>query len=65
MPIYEYVCKECGTPFEELVLSISKEKEVICPNCESKNVQKKISLFGTQIAKSGGALSSSSCTTST
>jgi putative FmdB family regulatory protein len=65
MPIYEYECTECGQPFEELVLSISSEREVHCPNCESKSVKKKISLFGTKAPSSGGSFSSAACTTST
>jgi putative FmdB family regulatory protein len=65
MPIYEYECNECGEPFEELVLSISSEKEVRCPKCESKSVRKKISLFGTKAPSSGSSFSSASCTTST
>jgi len=65
MPIYEYECSDCGHPFEELVLSISKEVVVNCPNCESKSVKKKISLFGTKSPSSGGSFSSAACTTST
>lgn len=65
MPIYEYECTECGQPFEELILSITSEKEVYCPSCKSKSVKKKISLFGTKVSNSGSAFSSAACTTST
>jgi putative FmdB family regulatory protein len=65
MPIYEYECTECGESFEELVLSISTEKEVHCPACNSKSVKKKISLFGTKAPSTGSSLSSAACTTST
>jgi len=65
MPIYEYECIDCGQPFEELVISISKEVEVNCPACDSKSVKKKISLFGITAPNSGGSFSSSACTTST
>ncbi|GAB6161119.1 hypothetical protein JCM12298_02780 [Desulfothermus naphthae] len=43
MPIYEYRCLSCLRDFEIVILP----KEVvnpICPNCGSKNVEKKISL---------------------
>jgi putative FmdB family regulatory protein len=65
MPIYEYECTDCGEPFEELVLSISTEKEVHCPSCESKSVKKKISLFGTKAPSADSSFSSAACTTST
>jgi putative FmdB family regulatory protein len=65
MPIYEYECTDCGEPFEELILSISKEVEVNCPSCESKSVKKKISLFGTTASDTGSSFSSAACTTST
>jgi putative FmdB family regulatory protein len=65
MPIYEYECNDFGEPFEELVLSISSEKAVHCPTCESKSVKKKISLFGTKVPSSGSPFSSAACTTST
>jgi putative FmdB family regulatory protein len=65
MPIYEYECTDCGEPFEELVLNISSNKEVHCPNCESKSVKKKISLFGARASSTGTSFSSAACTTST
>jgi putative FmdB family regulatory protein len=65
MPIYEYECSECGEAFEELILSISAEKEIYCPTCESKSVKKKISLFGTKAPSSEGSFSSAACTTTT
>lgn len=45
MPIYEYTCKECGNEFEELV-PLNSETEPACPQCDSKNTTKKVSLFG-------------------
>jgi putative FmdB family regulatory protein len=67
MPIYEFVCADCGHPFEQLVLSASKVNEVTCPTCASQNVTKKISTFASKL--SGGSSfsfagsSSSSCNT--
>ncbi len=45
MPIFEFVCQECGTPFEELLRSSSAVAEVSCPFCESTQVTKQISTF--------------------
>ncbi len=46
MPIFEYVCAECGHKFEKLVLSPSRAKQIHCPECASKSVDKAISVFG-------------------
>jgi len=55
MPIYEFVCHDCGKPFESLVAGFSTAN-VRCPDCESGNVKKKISSF----AVKGNGLGSSS-----
>jgi len=67
MPIYEYMCKQCGEEFEKLVFNHSKA--VACPACEGHDIKKKFSAFGmksgnTFISSSGsscGACSSHSC----
>lgn len=41
MPIYEYVCCECGNEFEELVFS--QEETPVCPKCASDRVEKLMS----------------------
>jgi putative FmdB family regulatory protein len=53
MPIFEFVCADCGRPFEELVRSSSSVGEVVCPDCHSQNVKKKISTFASKL--SGGS----------
>ena len=50
MPIFEFVCAECGWPFEELVRSANAVDEVVCPACSSQNVKKKISTFASKVA---------------
>jgi putative FmdB family regulatory protein len=50
MPIFEFVCAECGWPFEELVRSASAVDGVVCPACNSANVKKQISTFASKIA---------------
>ena len=42
MPIYEYVCMECESHFEELVRG---DQRVACPDCRTENVKKQFSVF--------------------
>jgi len=55
MPIFEYVCGECGEKFEKLVRSASAPCEVVCPKCGAKKVEKAFSLFGVSGGRSGTA----------
>lgn len=67
MPIFEFICSDCGKLFEELVLSTSSVGEVTCPSCQSQNITKKISTFASRLSGwssfSFGSTSSSSCST--
>ena len=45
MPIYEYICKDCGHAFEKLVPRVNSAVE--CEKCSSGNVEKQFSVFGT------------------
>ncbi len=45
MPIYEYVCGECGERFERLLMSVSAQDEVVCPFCGSDQVERAVSCF--------------------
>lgn len=42
MPIFEYKCNHCDKDFEKLVFS-GEEINISCPECESKDVYKKMS----------------------
>lgn len=55
MPIYEFICEECGYEFEELC--IKNCEEIKCPNCNTKKIKKKLSCFA---FKSGSTFRSSS-----
>lgn len=61
MPIYEYVCDECKTQFEKIV--INKAQEIACPKCASKKATIQLSVFATAGASgssSSGGFSPSS-----
>jgi putative FmdB family regulatory protein len=45
MPIYEYVCEQCDTRFERIV--INKQQEISCPKCASKKATLQLSVFAT------------------
>ena len=42
MPIYEYVCMECESHFEELVRA---DEQPACPDCGGARVSKQFSVF--------------------
>jgi len=52
MPIYEYQCSDCGRAFERLVRG---ETRVTCPGCESKRVERRISVPAPHSGSSGPA----------
>lgn len=60
MPIYEFLCKSCEKPFETLV-PIGGEKDVSCPVCRGKNLQKLLSSFGIGGGSSRIKSSSNAC----
>jgi putative FmdB family regulatory protein len=45
MPIYEYVCEDCGTKFEKLVLRASDKEELACPSCGQSRLEQQLSTF--------------------
>jgi len=42
MPIYEYKCNKCKKEFEKLVFA-GDDKDISCPECNSRKVAKKMS----------------------
>ncbi|MDE3168944.1 MAG: zinc ribbon domain-containing protein [Acidobacteriota bacterium] len=43
MPIFEYVCDDCGERYEKLVMS--KSTKIACPKCESSKRTIQLSVF--------------------
>ena len=71
MPIYEYVCLDCGGRFETLRMMKEADTPIACRQCDSLHTTRMLSLFN---AASGGRVvaggssgcagcSSSSCAT--
>jgi putative FmdB family regulatory protein len=63
MPIYEFVCMQCESHFEELV---RLGEEADCPDCGSAKVRKQLSVFAThgpaeQPSFGGGGCCGGSC----
>ncbi|HOM17555.1 MAG TPA: zinc ribbon domain-containing protein [Thermoguttaceae bacterium] len=52
MPLYEYICSNCGQQFEELVRG---QEQPICPKCGSPKVEKQLSKVAAHSAESGQA----------
>ena len=50
MPLYEYRCEECGERFELLRRFQDADRDLICPRCESKRVERQISSFLSRFA---------------
>jgi len=47
MPIYEYRCQTCGRQFEKIRRMADADKELECPDCQSKRVERTVSAFAT------------------
>lgn len=60
MPLYEYVCPDCGQEFEKRMSFSQASERPFCPNCSGVNTQKKISLFSAS-GTSSESVSTSSC----
>lgn len=58
MPMFEYICKDCGNRFEELRKAIEADLPLECPRCKSQNTKKLISLFGTPSGSTNSVSSS-------
>ena len=65
MPIYTYVCRDCGEKFDLLIGITSEKPEMKCKKCGSINIQKLLTSFST--ISSGGKSNppASSCPTGT
>ena len=58
MPIYEYLCEDCDTRFEKIV--INKQQEIACPKCASNRATIQLSVFAAATNGSSASGTSSS-----
>jgi len=56
MPIYEYVCDDCNSQFEKIV--INRQQQISCPQCSSTKATIQLSVFSS--ASAGGSSKSPS-----
>jgi putative FmdB family regulatory protein len=62
MPIYEYVCADCGKAFEKLMrFSDPNIDHPDCPECESDKTHKRLSTFASFGSAGSNASGDSSC----
>jgi putative FmdB family regulatory protein len=45
MPIYEYLCGDCGTKFEKLIRRSADTDTLVCPSCGQQHLQQELSTF--------------------
>jgi len=57
MPIYEYICEDCGSSYERIVLS--QAQAVSCPKCASSRRTLQLSVFSAQTKSNGAGASAS------
>ena len=51
MPIYEYVCDQCGHAFETIVRG---QRLPHCPSCDGVALSRQLSVFAVSTTSSGG-----------
>ncbi|MCS7315125.1 MAG: zinc ribbon domain-containing protein [Bryobacterales bacterium] len=55
MPLYEYRCKQCGEPFEQLRRLGEADRDVTCPRCGAEEVERLLSVFSQSVRGCGGS----------
>lgn len=56
MPIYEYTCSKCKKPFEKLMKSMNSDQKIECPNCGSRQTERKLSTVVAGASKSKASM---------
>jgi putative FmdB family regulatory protein len=52
MPIYEYICDDCKSQFEKIV--INRQQEISCPTCSGKKATIQLSVFSSATVGGSG-----------
>ncbi len=53
MPLYEYICQECGERFDALSQIKEADRPIACAHCHSERTTRQLSVFN---AHSGGKI---------
>lgn len=56
MPIFEYLCEDCGSRFEKLVRRSGDQ--VLCPSCGKDHLEQQFSAFAAHSARDPFSVSS-------
>jgi putative FmdB family regulatory protein len=60
MPIYEYICDDCGTKFEKLVRH-NNQDTLACPKCGQAHLKTALSTFAAHSNGKAGASELPAC----
>ena len=58
MPIFEYICRECGQRFERIVQGNTVPD---CPSCKTQDLEKQISAFAVGATEGSWGSSPGAC----
>jgi putative FmdB family regulatory protein len=61
MPIFEYLCEDCGTKFEKLVRNAPDAPELACPSCGKTHLKQEFSTFAPKVGGSASAAPAPPC----
>jgi putative FmdB family regulatory protein len=63
MPLFDFVCTNCGAHFEQLIRgSVQTAQAVVCPVCKSQETQKQLATFAVTGGSSmGSSASAANC----
>jgi len=65
MPLYSYVCNDCGESFDLLIGVTAQKAEIKCSKCGSENIDKTFGSFNMSGSGSKKSGSDMSCPTGT
>lgn len=54
MPLYEYRCKSCGEVFERLRRMQEADDDLVCPACDSQQIERLLSAFSQSLRSCSG-----------
>lgn len=58
MPIFEYICNDCGRKFEAIQIGSDAPE---CPGCKSQKLEKQLSSFAVNAKSSSSPLPKAPC----